>query len=75
MEYSFKYPAWNEWNEKTKWTVLDYRSGESMMTRLQEVSLGPLLPNKAQPWTGSCCFVLEGFSLHLLDSLDFISKD
>ncbi len=47
LEYSFKYPAWNEWNDNTKWTVLDYRSAESMGTRLNASMYGSFATQKA----------------------------
>ena len=46
-EYTFSYPAWNNWNENTTWTVLDYRSGESMFTRLKSSNSGAFATKEA----------------------------
>ena len=38
--FEYRYKPWNAWDNETKWTMLDYRSGESMFTRLNGALFG-----------------------------------
>ena len=74
LEYSFKYSAWNEWNDNTKWTVMDYRSGESMMTRFQASLFGGFATQQANALDWFLLVCAGGLAVAFLGLVGFYIK-
>ena len=67
----YRYPAWNKWNNQTQWSVLDYRSGESIGTVF---SIKDPLLKTCYDFDWFCLHVVLDCLSHFWDLPDSISK-